>query len=176
MPQTQADQDRLFELVMTQYAGALTRLASGYEANAELRRDLLQDIQIAMWRSFAAFDGRCSLSTWVYRVAHNRGLTHMMQQRRRANRRLCNIEELELEAREPNPEIAASEQRALAMIRRIIEALNPPDRQILLLYLEDTGTAEIAEITGVSANAVATKIHRFKALLARRFGENGDEQ
>jgi DNA-directed RNA polymerase specialized sigma24 family protein len=31
----------------------------------------LQEIRIALWRSFANFDGRCSLRTWVYRVAHN---------------------------------------------------------------------------------------------------------
>jgi RNA polymerase sigma-70 factor (ECF subfamily) len=39
--------------------------------NPEDRRDLLQEIHLALWRSFATFDDRCSLRTWVYRVAHN---------------------------------------------------------------------------------------------------------
>jgi N-acetylneuraminic acid mutarotase len=34
-------------------------------------RDLLQEIHFQLWRSFAHFDHRCSLRTWVYRVAHN---------------------------------------------------------------------------------------------------------
>jgi DNA-directed RNA polymerase specialized sigma24 family protein len=45
-------------------------LVRGYEADPGRRQDLLQDIHIALWRSFAVFDERCSLRTWVYRVAH----------------------------------------------------------------------------------------------------------
>ncbi len=61
-------------------------------------------------------------------------------------------------------------------IHQIIDALHPPDRQIMLLYLEDLSGTEIAQITGVSAGAVATKISRFKALLARKFAFSGDAQ
>ena len=39
----------------------------------------------------------------------------------------------------------------------------------MLLYLEDMDAAGIGEITGLSARAVATRIHRIKALLARHF-------
>jgi RNA polymerase sigma-70 factor (ECF subfamily) len=55
----------------------------------------------------------------------------------------------------------------------IIHRLGPPDRQVALLYLEDLDAAAIGEITGLSPGAVATKIHRLKALLARRFAEGG---
>jgi RNA polymerase sigma-70 factor (ECF subfamily) len=53
------------------FGPSLTRLAKGYEADPELRRDLLQDIHVALWRSFVTFDNQCSLRTWVYRVAHS---------------------------------------------------------------------------------------------------------
>jgi RNA polymerase sigma-70 factor (ECF subfamily) len=46
-------------------------LARVYKAQAEARRDLVQDIHVALWRNLAVFDGRCSLRTRVYRVAHN---------------------------------------------------------------------------------------------------------
>ena len=55
----------------------------------------------------------------------------------------------------------------------MIQSLRPPDRQVALLYLEDMDAAAIGEITGMTAGAVATKIHRLKALLARRFAEGG---
>ena len=45
----------------------------------------------------------------------------------------------------------------------------PPDDQVMLLYLEDMDAQAIGEITGLSARAVATRIHRIKALLARHF-------
>ena len=57
----------------------------------------------------------------------------------------------------------------------MIHRLPPADRQVMLLYLEDLSAAEIGEVTGLSANAVAVRIHRIKALLARKFGAQGDE-
>jgi D-alanyl-D-alanine-carboxypeptidase/D-alanyl-D-alanine-endopeptidase len=58
-----------YEEATATYGPALERLARAYEPNPELRRDLLQEIHIALWRSLASFDGRCSLRTWIYRVA-----------------------------------------------------------------------------------------------------------
>jgi RNA polymerase sigma-70 factor (ECF subfamily) len=64
-------QDDLYEQVTTQFGAALDRLARSYEADPDKRRDLLQEIHFAVWRSLATFGGQCSLRTWVYRVAHN---------------------------------------------------------------------------------------------------------
>ncbi|HEY7807708.1 MAG TPA: sigma-70 region 4 domain-containing protein, partial [Croceibacterium sp.] len=51
-----------------------------------------------------------------------------------------------------------------------IHRLKPADRQVMLLYLEDLTAAEIGEVTGLSAGAVAVRIHRLKALLADAHG------
>ena len=88
-------QDELYRQAADTYAAALERLARAYEADTEVRRDLLQDIHIALWRSFAGFDGRCSLRTWVYRVAHNTATSHVIRQRRRNLQTLVGLEELE---------------------------------------------------------------------------------
>src|SRR3546814_10204226 len=77
------EQDRAFADAIGRFGPALARMARGYEADPDLRRDLEQDIQIALWQSFARFDGRCALSTWVWRVAHNRATSHMIAHRRR---------------------------------------------------------------------------------------------
>jgi len=62
----------------------------------------------------------------------------------------------------------------MARILAIIDRLDPPDRQILLLYLEGVAGAEIAEVTGVSADVAAAKISRFKTMLTRRFAAAGE--
>jgi RNA polymerase sigma-70 factor (ECF subfamily) len=49
--------------------------------------------------------------------------------------------------------------------------LTPLDRQVIVLYLEGIEAASIGEITGLSASNVATKIHRIKQVLVRRFHE-----
>jgi DNA-directed RNA polymerase specialized sigma24 family protein len=59
-------QDTQYEKAASDYGAALIRLARGYEADPEKRRDLLQEIHLALWRSFKAFQGACSLRTWVY--------------------------------------------------------------------------------------------------------------
>src|SRR5688572_12864925 len=51
------------------FGPALERLARAYKRDPD--NDLLREIHVALWRSLARFDGRCSLLTWVYRVAHN---------------------------------------------------------------------------------------------------------
>jgi hypothetical protein len=60
-------------------------------------------------------------------------------------------------------------KRALDRIYEKIHRLRPIDRQIMLLHLEQIGAAEIAEITGLSAPNVATRVHRIKQLLIRQF-------
>src|SRR5690606_7828832 len=59
------DQDGRYLEAAAAHGGALQRLARATEADPERRRDLLQDMHVALWRSFAAYDGRCSVRTWV---------------------------------------------------------------------------------------------------------------
>ena len=63
------------------FGAALERLAAAYERDPEARRDLLQEIHVALWRSLARYDGRCSLRTWVYRVAHNTAISRVVRPR-----------------------------------------------------------------------------------------------
>ena len=72
-------QDQRYLEVAAEFGPALDRLARGYEADPDLRRDLRQDIHVQLWRSMTRFDGRCSLKTWVYRVAHNVAATHVLK-------------------------------------------------------------------------------------------------
>jgi DNA-directed RNA polymerase specialized sigma24 family protein len=70
-----------YEEAAATYGAALERLARAYEPNPDLRRDLLQEIHLALWRSLAAFDGCCSLRTWIYRVAHNTATSQVFRRR-----------------------------------------------------------------------------------------------
>src|SRR5215217_8164951 len=73
-----------YEQATAAYGPALERLARAYEPDPDRRRDLLQEIHIALWRSFAGFDERCSLRTWIYRVAHNTATSQVLRRRAHA--------------------------------------------------------------------------------------------
>jgi RNA polymerase sigma-70 factor, ECF subfamily len=83
-----SSQDERYVRTATEFGAALERLARAYEVDPELRRDLLQDIHIALWQSLARFDGRCSERTWVYRVAHNIGASHVRRRHRIAREKV----------------------------------------------------------------------------------------
>ena len=161
-------QNELYAEAISMFGAALERLARSYEADSDKRRDLLQEVHLAMWRSFEHFQGQCSLRTWVYRVAHNVGATHVVRDRRSKSRTFVSIDEIE---NLPSPGI--DQRAALDQLYALIQLLKPLDREVILLYLEGTDAASIGEITGLSAGNVATKIHRIKSVLASRFNEGG---
>ncbi len=160
-----SDPERWYEQATAEFGPALARLARGYEADAEKRRDLMQEIHMALWRSFRTFGRQCSLRTWVYRVAHNTATGWAMREKRLKSETLVGLDEMESVAVEAGAERGITLERLTGLIRR----LKPPDRQIILLYLEGMDAAEIGELAGISASNAATKVHRIKALLARDF-------
>ncbi len=174
MPGPANDQDRLFTQAASDYGAAMERLARAYEADDEERRDLLQEIYVALWRSLADFNQRCSLRTWVYRVAHNIAASHVDRQVRRRKREFVSLEEIENRADEAAAK-ALAQQQVLGELYGMIRELAPLDRQVMLAYLEGTDAAAIGEITGLSASNVATKIHRVKRALSRRFQGGGSD-
>lgn len=169
----ESSQDELYRETAAEYGDALERLARAYEADPDKRRDLLQEIHFALWRSLGGFDGRCSLRTWVYRVAHNAAASHVIRQRRANATKLAGLEEVEA-APDPNDErLAADRREALERLLALIRQLKPLDRQIIFSYLEGLDAASIGEITGLSPGNVATKIHRIKTILTRQFHSGG---
>jgi RNA polymerase sigma factor (sigma-70 family) len=163
------NQDILYARVAADYGSVIARLARGYERDASHRADLIQDIHIALWRSFETFDERCSLRTWVYRVTHNVSVSHIIRQKRRNSAGIGTIEEISTFPAPANPETEVGERSALNRLIAIIDALKMPDRQIMMLYLEELDAAAIGEVVGMSPSAVATKVHRIKAFLVKYF-------
>jgi len=155
------------------YGDALTRLARGYESLPDKRQDLLQEIHVALWRSFASFDGRCSLRTWVYRVAHIVATRHVMSNRRVRLHEMVSLEDVP-EALDQKDELTVEENtNSLQRLYELIEQLKPIDRQVILLYLEDFSAEAISDVVGLSPRNIATKIHRIKKLLTALFHERG---
>src|SRR6478752_1254053 len=105
-----AQQDARYLAAARTHGAMIERLARGYEADSELRRDLVQEIHAALWRSFAIFDGQCAEKSWVHRIAHNVGVTHMLTRRRVRKAQLVGLEQIEELAGGDDPEHAAGER------------------------------------------------------------------
>lgn len=162
-------QARLYAEAAEAFGPALGRLAGAYERDPDRRLDLLQEIHVAIWRSLARFDGRCSLRTWIYRVAHNTAISKTVRPRASAPAIVGLDDGTASIATTGTEEQTLDHRRALERLHGLIRQLRPLDRQVILLYLEQLDAASIGEITGLSAANVATRVGRIKQSLVQRF-------
>ncbi len=159
-------QDDAYLDAVARYGRDIARFVAGYERDLAKRQEVLQEVHVALWQSLAVFREQCSLRTWVYRVAHNIGASHIQRSLKTAERDYVALEEVESIA-SGDAGIESAERRLdLARVFALIHRLQPTDREVMLLYLEDLDAASIGEVTGLSARNVATKVHRIKKLLA----------
>ncbi len=147
---------------LERHRGILVKVAAGYCRNPADREDLIQEMLVQLWRSFHRYDGRASFATWMYRITVNVAISSYRQRVRRAGTVVSadqNILE-SLPARESDPE-----DDRLAAIHDFIEGLDELNRALMILYLNDSSYAEIADVLGISPTNVATKIGRIKQKL-----------
>ena len=168
------NQDELYGQAIEQFGPAVARLAAAYEANRTHREDLLQEIHLALWRSFATFNNQCSLRTWVYRVAHNTAATHVLRHKRARLSQLVSLEELSAMPDEFEGAQLLDDSAVLERLTALMQRLKPVDRDVLLMYLEGMEAADIAAVVGISTNNVAQKVHRTKKFLKSHFLEGGN--
>lgn len=91
--------------------------------------------------------------------------------RRRSAARLVDLETLETGIPVIDGHAEVHRSSSLSILLDLIHRLKPLDRQVILLHLEGETAESIAEVTGLSAVNVATKIHRIKRLLKQMYLE-----
>src|SRR3954470_22502741 len=125
-PADDSRQHRLYHEAVDLHGAALDRLARAYERDEDKRRDLLQEIHLALWRSFAGFDGRCSLRTWTYRVAHNVSTTFAIWHQRANAKELVSIDALETLADAADTEQIVDQRLMIERVHALLARLQPP--------------------------------------------------
>jgi RNA polymerase sigma factor (sigma-70 family) len=153
-----------YERIFAEYRPALLRLASCYESVPQTREDLMQEILLAIWKALPRFRGDCSERTFVFRIAHNRCLSHVW---RRVGWRHAPPSHQPLEVPDPRagPEAQAIENGRRQLLRDAIRQLPLNYRQVILLALEDLSPAEIAAVLGVTENNVGVRLNRARKAL-----------
>ena len=146
---------------MSSNRAALVRLARRYDGPDDWQ-DLLQDIHLQLWRSFQGYAGRAQLGTWVYRVALNTAFSHCRKPRR---------------VHQPLEQVAERGDAGVPgdpmhVLESFLAALDPLQRSVLLLDLEGLSREQIADVLGLSPNAVAVRMTRLRQSFERKILEN----
>ena len=156
------DRRRAFEALLQTHRKIVFKVAAVYARSEDDRQDLAQEILLQLWRSFAGYDAARPFSTWMYRVALNVGLSHARRQRERTQP----LDATLVDTLGGGTPIDEPDER-LALLARVIDTLEPLDRALVLLYLDEQPYAEIAAVLGIGESNVGTRLARLKQRLRR---------
>lgn len=152
--------------ILEKYAPAIRRVAASYTPPGATREDLEQDIALAVIKAAKAFRGEASMSTYIYRIAHNCGIDAIKR------RKTTNVEfdDGRHHIAGAGPEAATLENERREQLAAAIRALPISIRQPLVLRLEGLSYNEIAEVLDLTTSNVGVRLHRASAELKRKIG------
>lgn len=167
-----ADAEAKLTAILRSYGASLRRVARSYASDDAETEDLTQDIALAVWRALPTFRGEASERTFVFRIAHKRGLTH--QERRRSRERSTPlVEEVPNAPKiEPSADEAIDAERRRSRLFEAIRVLPSGSKSVLLLALEGLSHEEIADVLGSTVNSVGVRLSRARSELRARLGES----
>ena len=157
-----------FALFVETYSGQVYRLALKMLQNPQDAEDILQETFIKAYKALPNFEGRSSLSTWLYRIATNEALMFL---RKKRPEQVSVDEPLENEEGDERPrqiidwcclpenELMSTESRA--NLDHSVQQLPDGLRAVFLLRdIEGLSTRETAEVLDISESAVKTRLSR----------------
>lgn len=157
-----------FVTLIERHRKIVFKVAHTYCWSADDRDDLAQDIIVQAWRAFPAYDATRPFSTWLYRIALNVAISWV---RGHGQRQRVTVpfdqEQHDVAAATAAP--AEEDVRARAL-HSVIRQLDPLNRALLLLYLDDHSYRDMAGILGLTETNVATKISRLKQRIRQHIG------
>ena len=151
----------VFSELLQRHAGIVFKVANTYARGSEDRADLAQEIAAQLWRAWPRYDATRSVTTWMYRIALNVAISHVRSNSLRLRHDAVQLDEQLHDVADANAANPETEQH-LRLLQQFIARQAPLDRALLLLYLEERGQREIADILGISESNVSTKIGRLK--------------
>jgi RNA polymerase sigma-70 factor (ECF subfamily) len=154
-----------FGSLLERHRGIVLKVARTYCAHPDDRADLIQDIAAQLWRAWPAFDASRSFSTWMYRIALNVAISFVRSASHRQRHAAHLSDEDEFADATDDPDTALR----LRTLQQVIARLEPLDRALVLLYLDERSHREIGDILGLSEGNVATKLSRIKQRIRTDF-------
>ena len=151
--------------LFARYQTVLFRWLRSFVHDEALAEDLLSDVFLDVWRQAAAFEGRSSVSTWLFAIARYKALS---ARRRRTDAALDDTVAASIPDASDDPEVTLQKKNRSELLRQAIAELSPEHREILdLVYYHDKSVKEAAEIVGIGEPTVKTRMFYARKRLAQ---------
>ena len=159
------DEQQFLDLI-NENRNRILRVCRVYSGNSADQDDLYQEILFQIWRSLPALKEKHFANTWLYRVAINTAIS-FVRKRASGSDRVVHFEHADLtrtiESRQTTEE---NTDDRIANLYTAIYKLDPLEKALVTLFLEDFTYEQMAEATGISANNVGVMLHRAKKKLS----------
>lgn len=151
-----------FAAVIASQGNLIASICLSFARTREEFEDMRQDALLNIWNGLASFRAESAASTWVYRVTLNTCVSYKRRSR---------VSERQAEAfdefyRDLYEDVSDEDQERYRLMYRLIASLRPVDRSIMLLWLDDNTYDEIAEVMGLTREAVAARLKRARDRMA----------
>lgn len=159
-----AQRQQQFLQLLDQYKDLIAKVCYVYSSPAATVDDLYQEVAANIWTGLEHFRGEAKISTWIYRTAINTCITCL--RRNRHSNSSTGLDAALLVADDSDEGARRLEQ--YHMLHSMISGLQPLEKAIITMWLDDKPYADIASVTGLSVANVATRLHRIKEKLSRQ--------
>jgi RNA polymerase sigma factor (sigma-70 family) len=166
------DESALNELIR-KYQEPLFRFICRYTGDEETARDLLQETFVRLYFGIRRFEPRAKFVTWLYSIAMNLCRDYARSRHRRQSYATESLDASDVHRKVPaadrGPVADVESHERLANLQKAIEELPHDLRTTLLLFaVEGRSQKECAELLGVSAKAVETRVYRARKILEKK--------
>jgi RNA polymerase sigma-70 factor (ECF subfamily) len=161
--------DEAIVQLLPAYRRKVFGLAYSFLRDREAAEDVTQEVFIKLWRALPAFDGRASMSTWIYAIARNASLSALRARRPQSSLSYPKVMDA-VESSNPVPSADVLVDRAA--ILRLVDQLPTKQRQVIMLfYMQEQSHEEVAAMLSMPIGTVKTLLHRARARLSASAGE-----
>ena len=151
------EKEKEFEQIVKKHKSTIYTVCYMFSKDDDEVNDLFQEVLINLWKGYESFGHRSDIRTWIYRVALNTCISLDRKKRRSATVRLA----MDINLFEDRDE----DTRQVDLLHKRIQRLQPFDRAIVLLWLEDLSYEEIGQIVGISTKNVSVRLFRIREQL-----------
>ena len=149
--------DQQFAQTVKEHKSTIYTVCYMFSQDADEVNDLFQEVLVNLWKGFDSFEHRSDIKTWIYRVALNTCISLDRKKRRAATVKVT----MDINLFKDNDE----DTRQVDMLHKRISKLQPFDRAIVLLWLENLPYEEIGQIVGISTKNVSVRLFRIREQL-----------
>jgi len=161
-----------FQELIRPHLDSVRRFVFSLSKNWQDADDIAQEALIKAFRAFPTFDGRASLSTWLYTVARSASIDWQRSRLGQAAQRENPLPSTHPGAL-PRPDDACSQQQQRERLWQAIQGLDERQRVPLVLYeIEGLSYEEIAAIESVPVGTIRSRLSRARQELRGRLTEH----